>query len=497
MIYRNKVLGEFMTSYAKFRITGLIAGPVFFAGVMAFAPDEDMVWRLGAVILWMLIWWVSEAAPLAATSLLPIIVLPILGVREASAVMSNYAHPLIFLMFAGLTIALAMQRAHLHRRIVVAILRRTGTRVDGVILGFMLASALLSMWLSNTATTAAMLPIALSFIAILTAPLDASRDEPPRREEMTTQQHRLALTILLGIAYAANIGGTATLIGTAPNALFAGYMSTRFGLDVDFLSWMMMTLPFTIIMLFVMWFMLTRLIYPSTLGRLDGFEQVLDKAEEELGEMSREEKAVAILFAVTVFLWIFHRLIPLEGLDNAVIGVAASVACFAVPVRLRPLQFMLRWQDMRNLSWGVLLLLGGGLALGDAMTATGLSASLGRLVIEYSALGDNIWMAFAALGLTLTEFASNTAMTATLLPVISEIAAEQGRSPLMFGVPLTLATSCAFMMPMATPPNALVFASGYIRVAEMVRAGFLINIAALVVLILILQITVPFVAALI
>ena len=495
MIYRDM-------NYEGFQRLGLLLGPACFAAVMAFAPDggasgEGAVWRLSAVILWMLIWWVSEAIPLAATALLPIVLLPVLEVRGASAVMGNYAHPLIILMFAGLTIALAMQRAQLHKRIVVAILRRTGTRVDGVILGFMLSSALLSMWLSNTATTAAMLPIALSFIAILTTPLHATHDAPPRREDMTVEQHRLALTILLGIAYAANIGGTATLIGTAPNALFAGFMSTRFGLDVDFLSWMMMSLPFTLIMLFVMWLMLTRFIFPSALRDLSGFSEVLDQVEEELGEMSREEKAVAILFGVTVFFWVFRRLIPLEGLDNAVIGMAAVMGCFAIPVRWRPLTFMLRWQDMRDLSWGVLILLGGGLALGDAMTATGLSASLGHGVIEYSGLGDNIWMAFAALGLTLTEFASNTAMTATLLPVISEIAADQGHDPLMFGVPLTLATSCAFMMPMATPPNALVFSSGYIRVAEMIRAGFWINIVALVLLVLILQITVPFVAAMI
>ncbi len=478
--------------FMRLKLSGLIAGPLFFAAVLAVMPSDDAMWRLGAVIAWMLIWWVSEAVPLAATAFLPIVLLPILGIRPAGDVMSNYAHPLIFLMLAGLTIALAMQKAQLHRRIVVAILRRTGSHIDGVIFGFMLASCLLSMWLSNTATTAAMLPIALSFIAILTAKAGEHNSAPPPRAQMSQNDHRLALTILLGVAYAANIGGAATLIGTAPNALFAGYMSTRFGLQIDFLQWMVMALPWTILMLFTMWFMLTRLIYPNAPVELSGFGKVLDDAEREMGRMSREEKAVALLFGVTVFLWVFRRLLPLEGLDNAVIGMAAVLACFAVPVRLRPLTFMLGWQDMRNMAWGVLILLGGGLALGDAMTATGLSAQLGELVIKYAALGDKVWMAFAGLGLTLTEFASNTAMAATLLPVISEIAAKQGHDPIMFGAPLIVATSCAFMMPMATPPNALVFASGYVRVIEMIRAGFWINLAALALLVIVMQVSVPF-----
>ena len=440
----------------------------------------------------MVLWWVSEAVPLAVTALVPLVLLPLLGLVELAAVTPNYTKPIIFLMFAGLTLALAIQRANLHVRIVVAILRLTGGRINSVIFGFMLAACLMSMWLSNTATTAAMLPIALSFIAILVTPPKQEHKLLPPPESLSPQNRKLALTILLGIAYAANIGGTATLIGTVPNALFAGQIAAKFSIDIDFLTWMLMVLPWTLIMLVLMWFVMTHILFRNATPNLTGFYQVLDETEDDIGKITYEEKCVALLFGLTVLLLIFYRFIPLDNLNYTVIGIFAVICAFAVPIAFKPMRFMLEWRDMKELPWGVLLLLGGGLALGDAMTRTGFSTLLGNFVLtEFSFLGDKVWFAFAALGLVLTEFASNTAMLATLLPVILDIAEKTGANPMLYGVPLTIATSCAFMMPIATPPNALVFASGYIRVSEMARAGFWINLIALALIALVFVWTIP------
>ncbi len=483
---------RFLADGAVVKLAGLAGGVLAFGIIVSFAEGSPH-WLLGAVMALMVIWWVSEAVPLAATALVPLVLLPLLGLVALPEVTPNYTKPIIFLMFAGLTLALAIQRANLHVRIVVAILRITGGRINSVIFGFMLATGLMSMWLSNTATTAAMLPIALSFIAILITPPHQEHKMLPPPETISPQNRKLALTILLGIAYSANIGGTATLIGTVPNALFAGQAAARFAIPIDFLSWTLMVLPWTLIMIVLMWFIMTRILFRNATPDLTGFYQVLDETEEDIGKFSYEEKCVALLFGLTVLFLIFHRFIPLANLNYTIIGIFAVICAFAIPIRFKPLQFMLEWKDMKELPWGVLLLLGGGLALGDGMTKTGFSTLLGDVVLtQFSFFGDSLWFVFAALGLVLTEFASNTAMLATLLPVAFDIAEKTSTNPMLFGVPLTIATSCAFMMPIATPPNALVFASGYIRVSEMARAGIWINVLALALIWVVLSLTIPF-----
>ena len=473
------------------KLNGFIGGISAFTLILWLAPDNDSLWRLSAIIALMLIWWVCEVLPIAVTSLLPIILLPLLGVMKTSAVTINYTRPIIFLMFAGFTLALAMQKAQLHRRIVIMILQKTGNHVNAMVFGFMLSSFLLSMWLSNTATTAAILPIALSFIAFLTNPSGTSSPHLMPREQMSSPQVKLTLTILLGIAYAANIGGMTSLIGTAPNAFFAGHMAEQFQITIDFFGWMVMALPFTLTLLIVSWALLTFWLFPNPMEEVKKLDVVIEKQARLLSEFSRAEKAISILFGLTIMAWIFHPLIPFVKLDNVVIGISAAVLCFAMPIQLKPLTFLLKWDDMRDLPWGVLLLLGGGLALGDAMTHTGFSQTLANMTITTFDLGDRIWIAFAALGMLLTEFASNTAILVTLLPVITDIAQMMGHSPIIYGVPLTLSVSCAFMMPMATPPNALVFASGYIRVTEMIRAGLWLNILSFLMMIAIISLTAP------
>lgn len=466
------------------RLTGLFGGLLAFAA-LAFFSDGSPFWLLGAMMALMVTWWVTEAVPLPATALVPLVLLPLLGLSPLAEVSSNYTRPIILLMFAGLTLALAIERANLHVRIVVGILRLTGDHVHGVIFGFMLSAFLLSMWLSNTATTAAMLPIALSFITLLSKPGASPTDLSPGDK-------KLALTILLGIAYAANIGGTATLIGTAPNALTAAGLNARFGIDIDFLTWMLMVLPWSLAMLVVMWFVMTRFLFRGATSNLENMIDVLEAKEEELGAVSHLEKCVAVMFGLTVLLMIFYRFIPLANLSYTLIGLFAVVCAFAVPIKLKPLTFMLDWDDMKKLPWGILILLGGGLALGDSMTRTGLSSVIGDEVLAGSGwLGENIWIAFAVLAMGLTEFASNTAMTATLLPVVFDVAEKIGANPAFFAIPMTLGTSCAFMMPIATPPTALVFASGYIRVGDMARAGIWMNIIALVLMVLVLSWSIP------
>ncbi len=454
------------------RLRGLAAGAVLFGLLLTLPPPGGMeaeAWRLIAVIALMVVWWVSEAIPLAATALAPILLLPVLGITPLGQTTAAYAHPAIYLIFGGLVLGLALQKTTLPKRITLFILRRTGSRPGGIIFGFMLSTFLLSMWITNTATAALMLPLALS----LTALMGGENKLPPV----------FLAALMIAIAFAANIGGMATLIGTAPNALLAGFLSAQYGVEISFLDWLIAALPVAVALLAAAWGLLVFAALRQPSRPLPAAAEALRTAARRLAPLTREEHAMLGIFALAVFLWIFHPLLPLPGLGNAGIAILAALLCFALPVRLDPPAFLLNWSDMQRLPWSVLLLMGGGLALAGGLTETGLTSLLGEQLALNSQLGQTgLWIACLALIVFLTEIASNTALIGAMLPVLAGLALQTDAALVPFLLPAVLASSCAFMLPTATPPNAIVFASGHLRIPQMIRAGFLVNLAAIALL---------------
>jgi len=481
--------------HPRHRLSGLVAGIISFCVLVAIGAPEGMpqaAWMTLAVASLMAFWWATEAVPLAATALVPLVAFPLLGIQPIRPTAASYGHPLIFLFMGGFLVAQAMQRWNLHRRIALSIAVRAGASPTRLIAGFMAATAFLSMWVSNTATTIMMLPIAASVVSvvILNSPHASHQDA-----------QRFGLATMLAIAYSASIGGIATLVGTPPNALFAAFFAQEFGFEVSFAGWMMLAMPLVIIMLPTVWFLLTRIIYRFDLGATDedithGHDEVRAQLRA-LGPMSKPETRVAIIFSTMAVLWLFRPLLDdiplLSGLTDPGIAIAGALALFLIPAGIvnKPESDeedkeedtharLLDWAHARNISWDVLILFGGGLALAGAFSSTGLAAALGEGLGTLSYLPLFIFvLAVAAMVIFLTELTSNTATVAALLPVVAAIAEATGQSPVILAVAAVLAASCAFMLPVATPPNAIVFASGYVTVPQMVRAGFALNIIGL------------------
>jgi sodium-dependent dicarboxylate transporter 2/3/5 len=453
----------------------LLLGVILFLSILSCPVPEGLSVqgvRVIAVIVLMLTWWLSEAVPIPVTALLPIVLLPILGVDDLKSVTSNYGHPIVFLFFGGFVIAIAMQKWGLHKRIALNILRRTGTHANGIILGFMLATAFLSMWISNTATTVMMLPIAYSVLTLILG-------EGADKKSISKPHMVFSMSLMVAIAFAANIGGTATLTGTPPNAIFAGYIENTFGYEISFATWMAFGLPFSLLMLGIAWWVICFLVYPSKLGRIDGAEELIAKEYLNLGKMSSQEKAVCIVFCSTALLWIFKGLLPISNVKDTMISVGAAIVLFLIPQRGKP-EFLLNWDDMKALPWGILLLFGGGLSIAGAMGKVGLIEIVGQNISSLSMYGLAvvIFVVIASV-LLLTECMSNLALITIFLPVLGGVALALGENPLLFAIPATLASSCAFMLPMATPPNAIVFASGYIRIIQMAKVGLVMNMLSI------------------
>ncbi len=449
------------------RRVGLFGGPLVAAAMLLAGPPGELsiaAWQVAALTALMATWWVTEAVPLAATALLPAIALPLLGVQSPEAAMAPYANPMIFLFLGGFLIAMAIQRWGLHRRIALLILAATGGRDDLLVAGFMGATAALSMWVSNTATAAMMLPIALSVINLL--------------ESNTGYTERnFTVGLLLSIAFGANIGGLGTLIGTPPNAFLAGYMADRFSFEVGFAQWMLVGVPVAAVMLVAGWLLLTRWAFPLPRQPISGVGALIDQQRREIGPMQRAERRVLAVFLLTAMAWVLRpwlqTLLP-EGVHVSDAGIAllGGLALFIVPADFRRLRFLLAWEDTRGLPWGVLVLVGGGLSLGAAIDASGLAGYVAVLLG-----GLEAWpvmalvLAVAVVAALMSHVTSNTATAATLLPLVATLAINLDLEPLLLGVPVALAASAAFMLPVATPPNAIVFGSDRIRVPDMVRAG--------------------------
>jgi len=462
-------------------LAGLLLGPVAAIGVLLLGPESmnDAARATAAVGTIMAIWWMTEAVPLPATSLLPIVLLPLLGVLDIKAATAPYADKFIFLFMGGFMLALAMERWGLHHRIALLTLLLFGTSQRRIVAGFMAATAVLSMWVSNTATTVMMLPIATSVLLLTT---------PGSDDANVAVRSRLGVCLLLGVAYAASIGGMATIIGTPPNVFLVGYLRESQGIDVSFLQWMSVGLPLSVVFVALAWAALTHVLYPLGTNSILGGRELIRDEVRRLGRPSRGEWTVLIVFLCTALAWIFRQPLSdwdwfaqrapvIKRLDDAGIAIISALALFVIPVKARAGVFTLDWDTARRLPWGVLLLFGGGLSLAGAVRSSGLDAWIGARAGALD--GSPTWLiilAVTALVIFLTEITSNTATAATFLPILGAVALGLGIEPLALVVPAALAASCAFMMPVATPPNAIVFGSGLIRMRDMMRAGLWLNL---------------------
>ena len=449
---------------------GLALGPIWLAAVLILPAPEGLAqegWLTAGIALLMATWWISEAIPIPATSLLPLVFFPLFGIGTMAEASAPYANPLIFLFMGGFLIALAMVRWGLHKRIALQIVAWAGTGPRALVAGFMAATAFLSMWVSNTATTLMMLPVGLSVIHVV----DQEGSEEPFRT-------RFALALLLGIAFGANIGGMGTLIGTPPNAFIAAYFESEFGFSVTFLDWMKVGVPIVALGLPLMLGVLTYWLFPFRRDDVIGGADVVEREAAALGPVSRGEIAVAIVFSITALLWITRPLLTpfLPGLTDAGIAMAGGLVLFLIPVDFKRGIFVQNWKTARELPWGALILIGGGLSLAGMVTRSGLADWLGASLGFVASL-PTILIILIVTGLIvyLTELTSNTATTATFVPVLAALALGIGQNPLLFAVPAALAASCAFMLPVATPPNAIVYGSGRVSVPQMARTGSVLN----------------------
>jgi sodium-dependent dicarboxylate transporter 2/3/5 len=475
---------------SKSKIIGLALGPLIFVIVYAFVSPDVLPAKGAAVLalgLWMVIWWITEAMPIPITALLPMVLFPLLEITSGREAAQPYGDPVIFLFMGGFILALALEKHNLHQRIALNLIRITGTSGNGIILGFTLATALISMWISNTATAVMMLPIASSVTTLLSN--DLVRVDDARFQKFATG-------LMLSIAYAASIGGMATIIGTPPNVVLVGYMKRFYGLDVSFAKWMVLGIPLMILCLSALYFIVTRLLFKNNLPDIPGSRQIIQAKLNAMGRLSREEKLVMAVFSVTCFFWIFRQnLNSFFGkniLDDTTIAMAGGITMFLTPANFKQGKFILDWGDMRNLPWGILLLFGGGICLAEGMEKAGLVEVVGQYFSKQRDFNLGILIfSLTTISMILTELMSNVALTTIFVPVVFGIAEGFHISPLWLAMPVTLAASCAFMLPVSTPPNAILFASGHIKIKQMIVTGLLLNIFSLIVITLLCLLLVP------
>jgi sodium-dependent dicarboxylate transporter 2/3/5 len=434
--------------------------------------------------LLMAVFWVTEAMPLPVTAMIPLPMFPLLGVAPIKDTAAPYANPVIFLFMGGFVVAMAMERWRLHERIALIVLRSVGDRMDYLVGGFMVATAALSMWVSNTATTLMMLPIALSIVALYKERAEAGGGDSAGRARVFPS------ALLLSVAYGATAGGMATLVGTPPNAFMAGFMKQNYGIEIGFAQWMAMALPLSILMLLLIWWLITRVIFQLKGRSIEGAHALISERAAGQGRMSRGEVRVAVLFVALAAAWVarpwLSGLVPGSNLNDTVIAMTAAILAFLIPVDLKRGEFLMNWEWAQRLPFGVLILFGGGLTLAAAISKSGLAEWIGAQLGVVGGLPPVlIVMAMITILIFLTELTSNTATTAAFLPIVAALAISIGEHPLLLVAPAALAASCAFMLPVATPPNAIVFASGQLTIARMARAGVLLNLVGIFVITLI------------
>jgi solute carrier family 13 (sodium-dependent dicarboxylate transporter), member 2/3/5 len=448
---------------------GCILGPAALLMTLLVAPPEGLSpegWRTAGAAMLMAVFWITEPIPIPATALLPLVLFPVLGLGDIRETAAPFANPIIFLFLGGFLIAIAMQRWHLHRRVAINLIASVGAQPSRIIAGFLLASALISMWVSNTATALMMLPIAQSVVQLL--PGGAGGD---------SATGRFGTALLLSVAYGSTTGGMATPIGTPPNALLAAYVSDIYGFELGFGRWMLLGVPVMLVALPAVYIVLTRVRFKLDAREIPGVRELIAAEKAGLGPMTRGEVSVAIVFTLTALGWVFQpllaRVVPL--VSDTTIAITGALLLFMIPVR--PGVFVMNWQATQVVPWGVLLLFGGGLSLAGNIERHGLSRYLGTLAGGLEGLPMLLILCVVCFGiLLLTELTSNTATAATFLPITAALALSLGENPLLFLIPTALAANCSYMLPVGTPPNAIVYASGLVTLPQMARAGLLLNL---------------------
>lgn len=476
----------------------------FFAGLLVFifilvipaASMEVTAKRAAACAALMAVWWITEAIPIPATALLPAVLYPLLKITSAKEAMLPYADRNIFLFMGGFFIAMAMQRHNLHKRIALHVIRIIGTSSKRIVLGFMIATAFLSMWISNTATTMMMLPIGMAVISHVQTQIELASPDT-----IKDQQHlRFAVVLMLSIAYAASIGGIGTLVGTPPNIVFAGIVKNTLPgyQEIDFVTWMKIGIPIVIIFLPLAWLYLVFIGSPPKMKRIPGGSMLIKNEIRALGKMKTGEFITLMVFCLTALGWIFRTNISIgrftmpgwtemlgieEYVHDSTVALAGAVLLFIIPTSLRKHEFVLNWKWAKRIPWGILILFGGGFALATSFQITGLDKWIGNIFAGINVVSVLVLIISVCFLLTfLTEITSNTATITMMLPVLAAMALSMQIHPFILMIPATLSTSCAFMLPVATPPNAIVFGSEYIEMHHMASIGFFLNLMGIVII---------------
>ncbi|HSI65800.1 MAG TPA: DASS family sodium-coupled anion symporter [Planococcus sp. (in: firmicutes)] len=465
-------------SYNTAQLIGLFLGPLLFVLTLLFINPEGLSPEAKGIMastIWIAVWWITEAIPIPATSLLPILLFPLSNGLGIVATTSAYGNEIIFLFVGGFMIALTMEKWNLHRRVAMTIISLIGTNTERIILGFMIATGFLSMWISNAATAMVMVPIGL---AIIYQVAEALKDDSSI--DTSKENFSFGKALMLGIAYSASLGGLATLIGTPPNVLLAGAVSEIYGIEITFAQWMLFGVPFAWTFITIAWVYLVKVAYPQKLKQLPGGNAVIREQKQILGKASYEEKVVFTVFIFTAFAWITQSFLLaqfLPALSDAMVGLIAAMILFIIPSKNRKGDNLLDWATAVKLPWGILLLFGGGLAIAAGFTTSGLSEWIGGQLTGLQGVSLTVLvLVVAALVLFLTEITSNTATASMMFPIMASLALALGFHPYALMVTAAVAASCAFMLPVATPPNAVVFGSDYLRIPDMAKAGFALNV---------------------
>ncbi len=462
-------------SAQQLRLLALLSGIVvslflFFVNPFGVNPNACKALAIAGL---MITWWITEALPMPVVALLPIILFPLLRIATLEDTAAPYANPVIYLFMGGFMLGLAIEKWHLHRRIALNIIKLTGTSGDRIVLGFILATGLLSMWLSNTATTMMMFPIAASVIHVM-----------KENHKGEGNLSHFSLTIMLAIAYASNIGGIATIIGTPPNVAYVGYIEKKYHTGVDFVKWMLICTPLAILLLACLYFVMVKWLFPNKIKSDHSTKQLIHEELIKLGLLSKAEKRVLIIFTCTAFLWITRDIINktqgLFKLDDTIIAIMCGVALFICPAGNETNDQVLEWPDTKNMAWGILLLFGGGISLANVLEKAGLIQQLGQWLGQFAGNGLLLVFVVALVSIFISELMSNVAQVIVFAPVVSSLAEAVGMNPLILGIAMTLAASCASMLPMGTPPNAIVFASGHIKLKQMTKTGLVMNIVSVI-----------------
>jgi solute carrier family 13 (sodium-dependent dicarboxylate transporter), member 2/3/5 len=473
-----------------FKSIGLWLGLALFLLVMVIQPIQLKPGsnEVLAVALWMITWWIFEAVPLAVTALLPIVLFSLLGVMSLDQVLVSYADKVLYLFFGGFVLALGLEAHDLHKRIALLIIGAVGLSAPRLLLGFLLATAFISMWISNTATAVMMLPMALSCLSLLYQDTDAEKSK-------SAENRNFAVALMLAIAYGSSIGGMATVIGTPPNLFMRRHFSEALNIEISFFHWMVWAVPIVLVLLAASFVLFAYVLFPCSRLALPRAEDVFRLEKDKLGPMRPVHWRMLGVFLVTALLWMSRGFIqpllpnlPLTGkpipLSDEAIAITAAISLFVIPGSTKGKK-LLEWEATRKLPWGILLLFGGGIALAKALEQTGLLESLSTMVQQVA--GDRpvlLIVLLTLLCLYLTEVMSNIALVQVMIPIVTSIAVGMKADPILFAFPATLAASCAFMLPMATPPNGIVFGSGKLSVWDMIKAGFWMNLVSLVVILL-------------